>query len=185
MFHGQIEEAYKRINEARHELDLAKAGTEAEIERVVTRLLHECLAKRMSPEHIAKMAGWPVQEVRTAMRARGIEPKRGKTVLAKQSASALIDNAHLLGIEPEEMDLTSPLAYLPMGKELREFLETNPVKPAPAVRPEQSVVSEGLWCESCETFEYEEPVSFGCCLLCGCAGSAHIASQVIVTGAVE
>lgn len=179
MFHGQIEEAFKRINEARHELDLAKARTEAEIERVVTRLIHECLAKRMSPGHIAKMAGWHVNEVRAAMRSRGIEPKRGKSVLAKQSASALIDNAHLLGIEPEEMDLTSPLAYLPMGKELREFLETNPVK---AVKPEQSVVAEGLWCESCENFCVD--AEFGCAS-CECAASAHIAAQIIVTGAVE
>lgn len=182
MFHGQIKEAFDRVNAAREQLNLAKAGTEAEIERVVTRLLHECLAKRMSPSHIAEMAGWRVKEVRAAMRARGIEPKNGKGVLAKQSSAALIDNAHLLGIEPEEMDLASPLAYLPMGAELREFLETNPAK---AVKPEQSVVAEGLWCGSCGTYEYDEPVPSGRCSMCGCAGSAHHAAQVIVTGAVE
>lgn len=124
MFYHEIQASFEKVNAAREQMKLAVASTEAEVDRVVTRLLHECLSKRRSPEQIAEMAGWRVQEVRAAMRARGINPKSGKTVLAKQSASALIDNAHLLGIEPEDMDLTSPLAYLPMGAELRKFLET-------------------------------------------------------------
>lgn len=175
-----IRATFEKINEAHQQWKTEQGKMRSEADRVLTRLLHECLAKRMSPEHIAEMAGWHVKDVRAAMRARGIEPKAGKGTLAKASASALIDNANLLGIEPEEMDLTSPLAYLPMGDTLKQFLETNPVQPV------QQVLSEGLWCTSCETFEYDEPKPGGLCATCGCAGSAHIeGAKIIVEGQVE
>ena len=226
-----IRATFEKINEAHHQWKTEQGKMRAEADRVLTRLLNECLAKRMSPEHIAEMAGWPVRDVRSAMRARGIDPKAGKGVLSKQSASALIDNANLLGVEPEEMDLTSPLAYLPMGSQLREFLETedtphpervtlsaeereaivavNHCQPdgaimrdlAPVVegilaareqalraatQPVQSILVEGLWCTSCESFEYDEPKPSGLCSTCGCAGSAHIDGvKIIAEGQVE
>lgn len=173
-----IRATFEKINEAHEQWKTEQGKMRAEADRVLTRLLHECLAKRMSPEHIAEMSGWHVKDVRSAMRARGIDPKTGKGVLAKSSASALIDNANLLGIEPEQMDLTSPLAYLPMGESLREFLETNPVQPV------QSVLAEGWYCTSCQTYEYDdEPASQ--CHTCGCAGSAHVETKIIAEGQVE
>lgn len=157
----QIQVSFEKINEARQQLKLAGASVESEVNRVLTRLIHECLTKRMSPEHIAVMAGWRVKEVRSAMRARGIEPRHNKTVLAKQSASALIDNAHLLGIEPEEMDLSSPLAYLPMGKELREFLETNPVEAVEEIVPRVEIKTQGDGPSECKVWFGERLVFDG------------------------
>jgi len=60
------------------------------------------------------------KSIRSKMRALGLDPRSGKRVLSKTASSALLENSAIMGIEPGEMDLTSPLAYLPMGEELRK-----------------------------------------------------------------
>jgi len=107
----------------------AKAITEfnAGVEYVMTRLIHEAAANYMSVEEVAKASGLTPKRVRLLMRNSGLDPKKGKRLLAKHAAEALAENAALLGIAPHEMDLMSPLAYLPMGKQLRQELQNRTV----------------------------------------------------------
>jgi hypothetical protein len=117
--------AFEALAEAKAEWDKARTQFDSDVEFVMTRLLHEAAANYMSVEQVAKATGLTPKKVRALMRKVGLDPKAGKRLLSAQAADALRDNAALLGIEPHEMDLTSPLAYLPMGSELRQrILET-------------------------------------------------------------
>jgi hypothetical protein len=73
----------------------------------------------MSVEEVAKHSGIRVSEIRKKMRNAGLDPRNGKMLLVKQAAEALATNAALLGVHPSEVDLMSPLAYLPAGEELQ------------------------------------------------------------------
>lgn len=94
---------------------------------VMRRLLFEAAANRMSPEQVARASGYTPKRVRAMMRNVGLNPHEGKTLLSQKAAEALANNADLLGIEPREMDLMSPLAYLPMGKALRTQIRAEAV----------------------------------------------------------
>lgn len=92
---------------------------------ILRRLLHEAAANRLSPEWVARHLGTTAKQVRAAMRRFDLNVKKGKILLSKQASEALHSNAEIMGIDPREMDLMSPLAYLPMGAEMRKrFLET-------------------------------------------------------------
>jgi hypothetical protein len=119
-----VQIALEGIAEAKTKWTRAFADFNAGVETAMTRLIHEAAANFMSAEEVAKHSGLTVKRVRILMRAAGLDPKHGKRLLSKNAATALAENAALLGIQPHEMDLTSPLAYLPMGSEMREFLET-------------------------------------------------------------
>lgn len=95
----------------------------SDMDKVAIRLIHEGLTHHMSAETIAQETGLTAKRVRAAMRVYGLEPKKGKAFLAHFASRALSENAALMGIQPEEMDLSSPLAYLPMGSVLRDRLE--------------------------------------------------------------
>lgn len=94
----------------------------ADVAYVMKRLLLEAVNNRMSVDEVAKAAGITAKRVRMMMRDAGLDPKSSKVLLSKQAAEALAENAALLAIEPQDMDLMSPLAYLPMGREMRERL---------------------------------------------------------------
>ena len=113
----------EQIMKAREEWRSAYTSFVADTELLMGRLLHEAAVARMSVEQFAKASGLTVKRVRVLMREQGIDPKKGKALLAKESAEALQNNAALMGIEPAQVDLTSPLAYLPMGSELKAALE--------------------------------------------------------------
>lgn len=87
------------------------------------RLVLEGLRLYMSVEDVAKMLEVSQRDVRDDMRRAHLNPKRSKTMLAKSAADALNGNASLLGIEPGQVDLLSPLAYLPMGDRMRRELQ--------------------------------------------------------------
>lgn len=93
-----------------------------EVESVMTRLIHEAAALRMSAEQVSQYSGYTPKRVRAMMRKIGLNPRDGKILLSKKAAEVLHENAELLGIAPNAMDLTSPLAYLPMGSELRQAI---------------------------------------------------------------
>ncbi len=100
------------------------------VDAVMGRLLHEAAAKFMSAEDVAHTSGFTVKRIRQMMRDVGLNPRDGKTMLSQKAAEALATNAALMGIEPHEMDLTSPLAYLPMGDQMkRELAALSEVKP--------------------------------------------------------
>lgn len=98
---------------------------QSDVDTVMSRLLHEAAANRMSPEQVARSLGSTPTRVRALMRRHGLNPKMGKNLLERTAAQALHENAALLGIEPREMDLLSPLAYLPMGEAMRERVSGN------------------------------------------------------------
>lgn len=112
---NQVREAHKKWNTAR-------AKYKADETALMRRLALEGALNYMSPEDIAAESGLTLRGVRLMLRADGLDPRRSKTVLSKHAARTLADNAALLGIEPRDMDLTSPLAYLPMGSNLRQVL---------------------------------------------------------------
>lgn len=110
---------------ARREWTQALRKFEADVEYVMKRLINEAAVNYMSAEQVAAASGLTVKRVRLLMRNNGLDPKRSKRLLAKRAAETLAENAALLGVEPHEVDLMSPLAYLPAGSVLRrQFLET-------------------------------------------------------------
>ena len=86
------------------------------------RLIHEATRNMMSINEVARAANLPTKRVRTIMREMGLNPNSPRSLLAEQSAKALAENAALLGVEPNQIDLTSPLAYLPMGSQMKQQL---------------------------------------------------------------
>lgn len=116
--------AFAEVDRIRQEWLKAERVYKHRIGLVLTRLLAEAVKNRMSVAQIAQASGLTPKRIRAEMRAIGLDPKKGKSVLSRGAADALHSNAELLGIEPSEMDLTSPLAYLPMGEELKKFLKT-------------------------------------------------------------
>lgn len=93
---------------------------------IMRRLLNEAAVNYMSAEDVARESGFTVKAVREFMRQNGLNPKNGKRLLAKTAAKALTENAALLGITPQSMDMMSPLAYLPMGEKLKRELIDKP-----------------------------------------------------------
>jgi hypothetical protein len=132
------------VAEARAEWKKAFNTFNQNMNKVMARLLHEAAVNRMSVEEVAKHSGIRVSEIRKKMRNAGLDPRNGKMLLAKQAAEALATNAALLGVHPSEVDLMSPLAYLPAGEELQRKItdaSTSGVTELPD--------SEGWDCQSC------------------------------------
>lgn len=122
----------ERVREAKKAWATAQTEVNAGLMTVMSRLLHEAARNFMSPEDIAKSSGFTPKRVRQMMRDINLNPRNGKTVLSQTAAEALANNAALLGIEPREMDLLSPLAYLPMGSQMRKDLAAGAVERANA-----------------------------------------------------
>lgn len=107
-------------------------------EKVLARLIHEAIHNFMSIDEFAQHSGLTRKQVRDLMRRNGFDPKGGKRMLSGQAAKALSENAELLGIKPHEMDLMSPLAYLPMGADLRRELERRTVSQVTEIEGEEA-----------------------------------------------
>lgn len=114
--------ALGQIRRARQEWTVSQTSFTADVEVLMKRLINEAAVNMMSAEDVARLSGFPVKRIRAMMRANNLNPKNGKRLLAKTAAATLSDNAALLGVEPREFDLMSPLAYLPMGSGLRQLL---------------------------------------------------------------
>lgn len=112
------------VAHARIEAGHAQKSFNADVEKVMARLLPEAAKNMMSVEEVGAAVNMTPSRVRRLMRDHGLNPRDGKRMLAAQAAETLATNAALLSVEPAEFDLMSPLAYLPMGSQLREFLET-------------------------------------------------------------
>lgn len=136
--------ALEGVAEARGKWTAAKRQFDTDVNKVMRRLLHEAAANYMSVEEVATASGLGKAQVRSMMRLNGMDPRDGKTLLAKNAAEALAANSALLGIAPHEMDLMSPLAYLPMGSELRQALQDKTVS-----QVHELPDCEGWVCQSC------------------------------------
>lgn len=120
LFGVQLE--LEAVRDARAAWSKAKRQFESDVDLIMARLLNEAAVNYMSVPQISKASGLTPTKVRALMRKHNLNPKRGKRALAAAAATALQENSALLGIEPHEMDLMSPLAYLPMGSDLRQEL---------------------------------------------------------------
>jgi hypothetical protein len=116
-----------QIKEARETFAKVQTKFASDVDAMMNRLIHEGARNYMSAEEIARAAGMPVKRIRAFMRSNGLAPSDSKTLLSKKAAEALSNNAALLGIEPSEMDLMSPLAYLPMGEKMKRQLQDSAV----------------------------------------------------------
>lgn len=96
------------------------------VDKAMKRLIHEAAAARMSHVEVAKKAGFTTAQIKARMKTMGLNPTTGRSLLSKQAAAVLASNAEIMGIQPHEIDLMSPLAYLPAGSLLKE--QDNTVK---------------------------------------------------------
>lgn len=140
--------ALGRVHEARSKWNSAKRDFDEAVDKVMAVLLHEAARALMTQQEVAAASGLPVKRVRDLMRKHGLNPRDGKQMLSRQAAKALNENADLLGIKPQEMDLTSPLAYLPMGDEMRRQLADAQVKRVQEF-PETVTDEVNVECPSC------------------------------------
>jgi predicted XRE-type DNA-binding protein len=108
--------------EAREKWGQARVAFHQNYNKVVLRLIHEAVANYMSDRDVAEALGISVSRVRQLMTGLGMDGtmRKSKRLLAEHAAKALAENADLLGVHPSEVDLMSPLAYLPMGEEMRQ-----------------------------------------------------------------
>lgn len=134
----KINDAHKRWSAARLEFLTAS-------NHMMARLLHEAAANFMSAEEVAKASGFTIKNVRNQMRNAGLNPKDGKRLLSKKAAEALANNSALLGIEPREMDLMSPLAYLPMGEQMKRELRASAVSQVTEVSGNPNALEDRLY----------------------------------------
>jgi hypothetical protein len=127
MKRADIIEALVSVRVAKAQWAVAQTKFNSDVEAIMTRLLHEAAVARMSDTEVANWSGFTVKRVRMIMRVIGLNPRDGKNLLSGKAAEALATNAALMGIEPRDMDLMSPLAYLPMGSEMKRELQDKAV----------------------------------------------------------
>lgn len=121
------EDQLRQVGNARATWNTAHREVVLKTDMIMRRLIHEAIANRMSVEQVSNLCGYTVRQVRSLMRIYDLDPKSGKQLLSRKAAEALANNAALLGIEPRDMDLMSPLAYLPAGSELRKQMAAESV----------------------------------------------------------
>src|SRR5690349_19562759 len=90
----------------------------------MSRLILEAALNRMSAEEVGRYSGFTLRAVRIKFRQNELTG-RGKTLLSRQAAHVLEQNAAILGVDPKDIDLMSALAYLPAGPELRKGANAN------------------------------------------------------------
>lgn len=119
MNRAEIVKAFNQIRDTRRQWREGVKEFEASTKPLLSRLLHEALVYYMSLNDIGEMAGLTPRQVRLLLKVNDLDPWSSKTLLSKKAAEALTTNAALMGVNPNEMDLMSPLAYLPMGSQMR------------------------------------------------------------------
>lgn len=136
--------ALRELREAKYQWAKAQTKFNSDVTAIMTRLLHEAAANLMSDREVANESGFTIKRVRQMMRDIGLNPRDGKTLLSSKAAEALANNATLLGIEPSEMDLMSPLAYLPMGEQMKRELQDKAVSQVTALHGPPYALAEKL-----------------------------------------
>ena len=113
---NEVTRALRTVREAKQSWNDARREFDHEAERITKRLIFEASANRMTVNEVARASGLTTAQVRTRMRRYGLVGQ-GKSLLAQTAADALRRNAELLGVEPSDIDLMSPLAYLDAGRD--------------------------------------------------------------------
>lgn len=113
----------EHVRDARAKFNEAAKQFGADVDEAMKRLIHESAAQMMSAQEVAKHSGFSTAQIKARMKALDLNPTKGKRLLSKHAAAVLASNAELMGVKPTEIDLMSPLAYLPAGN-VSAFLET-------------------------------------------------------------
>lgn len=154
--------------------DARKAWTDGRREfdkdymKVVRRLIHEGCRAFMSAREMANALGVPTTRVTDIMRVDGLSPSLGKRALSDQAARALEVNADLLGIEPHQMDLSSPLAYLPMGEQMRKAIEEQGISRVNEILETNSEIVRNATGEKCNDCRLNNTWVDGVCVNARC-----------------
>lgn len=169
---GQVAQAQRQFTET------AKQWRET-FDKTMKRLVYEAAANRLSVEDVSRASNLSPSRVRSIMRANHLNPKMGKNLLAQTASEALRGNAELLGITPDQMDLMSPLAYLPAGSVLRQAVTDNVLAGSVVTALPETLAEDGTWCLGCRLFE---DIDFhnSMCRACGCALSDHVDAKVVM-----
>jgi hypothetical protein len=123
-----VQMALERSADHREQWRKAIAQYREDMRKVMRRLIHEAAYHRMSVEEVARLSGLSKRDVRIIMRRDGLDPRTmSKALLSETAAKALAENAEIMGVDPREIDLASPLAYLPMGSALQQELREQSV----------------------------------------------------------
>ena len=120
MLKYEVMVALNKVAEAKVAWWAANREFNEQSDLLMRRLLNEAAINLMSAEDVARESGLTLARVRRLMRLNSLNPRNGKRLLAEEAAKNLRDNAELMGVEVYDIDLMSPLAYLPAGKKIRE-----------------------------------------------------------------
>lgn len=120
----EVTMGFQKLRDARRQWNTGRAEFNDGYSRVLRRLIHEGARAFMSAREMAQALDVPSKTVIRAMREAGLDPRSGKRNLSDAASKALVGNAELLGVDPNAFDLTSPLAYLPMGEQMRKEILT-------------------------------------------------------------
>lgn len=129
----EIEINLQHMKEAKEKAVAANREFLSRVDTALVRLIHEAAAQRMSAQQVAKLSGFTTAQIKARMKAMGLNPTTGRALLSKQAAAVLESNAEIMGIQPHEIDLMSPLAYLPAGSLLKEQVSSVTDLEEPAV----------------------------------------------------
>lgn len=135
----QVTAGLKQMRSAREAWGKGRTEFFAAYDVLLRRYIYEACANYMGAAQIAEALGVGASTVRAKMRSLDLDPRGGKRSLNAAASQAMMENSALMGIDPADMDLTSPLAYLPMGSVLRKQLEMQTLSAVTEV--EDTVVS--------------------------------------------
>ena len=122
----QVLDALREIRDANKQWAVARREYTRVMEKSVNRLILEAATNRIALTTVASASGLTTKRIRAIMRDHGVNPRQAQGLITTQAAEALVSNAEAMGLPVGEMDLTSPLAYLPMGETLAKELAALP-----------------------------------------------------------
>lgn len=123
----------------------ARREFQSEYAETLRWLILEAAATLYSLQEISEILDVPQKTIKAIAKKDDLNFKHDRVLLSHSAVNALRENAALMGINPEDFDLLSPLAYLPMGEELRKSLQQQCDKPS------QTTQTQDEWDETGET----------------------------------
>lgn len=126
--------ALEKLRDQRREWYAAHAEFRKGHDTVLKVLLLHAAKNKMSVADIAHVLSISRGDVRKRMKALGLNQRDGIRLMAEHAAKALAENTELLGVDVHQI-MTSPLAYLPMGDQMRRELEMKTAPPVTEIGP--------------------------------------------------
>lgn len=114
----EVLSALSDIGTAQLEFHRVAKRYEAERDRALLPLVLEGARLRLSAKRMAAYAGVTQGRIKSILRRTGIDG-RNISMVAEQTEKVLEHNAALLDVDITQIDLMSPLAYIPAGPGLR------------------------------------------------------------------